>query len=126
MSGIEYKIKDILNEVFTCEPIWNLWDQGVQKALCADAESGFFVIWIVHIITAGLLFLALIVASFFYEQFFPTHHNELDKDEEEMQSIGQTGLAEDVEHTVRYEGVYTGGSQETVLATAYRVNKSST
>ena len=63
-----------------------VWHQAVEQALCTNGFSGIFGIWLVHVLTAGMLFLALIAASYFYEMFYPTHPN-FEDDHEEMEMV---------------------------------------
>lgn len=54
-----------------CKPVNQVWDQAVNRSFCTFAVPGLFSIWLCHLFTGFMLFLLLIVVSWFHDAFSP-------------------------------------------------------
>jgi hypothetical protein len=52
-----------------CQPIYNVFNMAVNESLCSNAFTGFFSVWLCHLLTAGFLYFVLMEVSFFHDMY---------------------------------------------------------
>jgi hypothetical protein len=50
-----------------CQPVYNVWNLAINESLCNYAFTGFFTVWLCHLLTAGMLYFVLIAVTWFHE-----------------------------------------------------------